>query len=147
MGAGGQVKNLEELYKRLHKDTEKLTESQERLNNAFKNFNTQHLMSGVEVFSKISAAGMQAAMVINSVKSIISAWQDEDMDPLEKFTTTLMGIGMIVPGAISSIQGISTVMNGIKASIAAFNNIQAVSNALTQEEIILNGSKIALKEK
>ena len=147
MGAGGQVKNLEELYKRLHKDTEKLTESQERLNNAFKNFNPQHLMSGVEVFSKISAAGMQAAMVINSVKSIISAWQDEDMDPLEKFTTTLMGIGMIVPGAISSIQGISTVMNGIKASIAAFNNIQAVSNALTQEEIILNGSKIALKEK
>jgi len=61
------------------------------------------MMSGVEVFSKISAAGMQAAMVINSVKSIISAWQDEDMDPLEKFTTTLMGISMIVPGVISSI--------------------------------------------
>lgn len=134
---GKNIEYLNGLYNKAGKSAENLANSQNHLNTALASFNPQHMMSGVEVFSKISAAGMQAAMVINSVKSIISAWQDEDMDPLEKFTTTLMGISMIVPGVISSIQGISTVMTALTAA-------HSLLNIQTQLGIGLNGEKIAV---
>ena len=100
-------------------------------------------MSGVEGLTKIASAGMQAGIVLNSMKTMINTLTNDDMDPFEKITTSLMSIGMIVPGVISSIRGVSSVIDALKASSAAYQVIQQASNALDMEGIVVKDKESA----
>lgn len=145
MGEGENAKKIDASYKNLNKSQQKLKDAQNRVNQAFQDFNPQHLMSGVEGLTKIASAGMQAGMVISSIKTMITSLADENMDPFEKITTSLMSVGMIVPGIISSLQGISTVIKAIAASSEAYQAIQAAGNVLTQAGIAVDSEASAVK--
>ena len=160
-GENNNVKKIDAAYKDFNKTQEQSKEAQDRVNAAFASFNPQHMMSGVEALTKITSAGTQAAMIINSIRTIMRAWTDENMDPMERFTTTLMSIGMIIPGVISSISGIASVINAVKASLEAYQMVEAATIALKQagitaitEEnakqaagIILKNSNLSVEEK
>lgn len=143
-GVGKQnLKEIETLYQKLFVDGEKLKDKQNQINNAFANFNPSHVMTIPEIFSKSASAIMQAAMMFNSIKTLLQTWADEDMDPMEKFTTSLMTVGMIVPGVMSGIQAVTGVINGLKAAKEALNIVQTASNALNEKEILVNGARRA----
>ena len=143
MGESKQVKQLEKEYSNLGKQQKLLEDQQNKLNSAFNNFNPSHVMTIPEIFSKSASAMMQAAMVFNSIKTLLQTWADEDMDPMEKFTTSLMTVGMIVPGVMSGIQAVTGVINGLKAAKEALNIVQTASNALNEKEILVNGARRA----
>ena len=142
-GEGNNAKKIKIAYEDLHKTQVKTEEAQKRVNDAFANFNPSHVMTIPEIFSKSASAGMQAAMVLNSIKTLLQTWTDEDMDPMEKFTTSLMTVSMIVPGVMSGIQAVTGVINGLKAAKESLNIVQTASNALNEKEIFVNGARRA----
>lgn len=143
MDESDAIKKLEQLYKNAGVHAQSLNDKQQQLNNAFANFNPSHVMTIPEIFSKSASAIMQAAMMFNSIKTLLQTWADEDMDPMEKFTTSLMTVGMIVPGVMSGIQAVTGVINGLKAAKEALNIVQTASNALNEKEILVNGARRA----
>ncbi|MBO7536102.1 MAG: hypothetical protein J6T34_03035 [Bacilli bacterium] len=72
---------------------------------------------------------MQTAMVITSIKSAFNALASEDMSPLEKFTTVLMSIGMIVPSTIGIMKGLQTIIQSVSASAAAYTIVMEANAA------------------
>jgi len=58
-------------------------------------------------------------MVITSIKSAINAITAEDMSPLERITTLLMSIGMIVPSTIGILNSLTKVTQGLTTALAA----------------------------
>ena len=83
--------------------TEELKRKQEALNKAYKDFHPEHVMTGLERLGKIAGIAGSISMVINSIKSLQNAFsEDVDMTPMERVSTILMGLSMLVPGLISA---------------------------------------------
>ncbi|MBO7079805.1 MAG: hypothetical protein J6W64_08370 [Bacilli bacterium] len=51
------------------------------------------------------------------------------MSPLEKFTTVLMSIGMIVPSTIGIMKGLQTIIQSVSASAAAYTIVMEANAA------------------
>jgi hypothetical protein len=50
-------------------------------------------------------------MLIQSIRSISDAWNNDDLTIGEKLTTTFMSISMIVPSLIGSVKSFNTVLS------------------------------------
>jgi hypothetical protein len=46
---------------------------------------------------------------------MIDAWSNADLSFGEKLSTTFMSLSMLIPGAIASIKGLNTVLEGTAA--------------------------------
>ena len=144
LGESNNVKKINTAYTNLNKEQKKLKDAQIKLNQAFENFNPKHVMGGVEALTKVASAGMQAGMVMQSVRSMFDALSNSDLSFGEKITTSLMSIGMIVPSVISALSTMKNVYYGAKAAIDAFKVSQEASNLVTEAGIALKGKKIAV---
>ena len=139
MGEGRQVREMQRAFSSLGKTQKELTQAQNQFNQAFQNFHPEHLVSGVEVFSKMAAGAMQASMAINSLKSIFATIDDDSISPFEKITSILLSFGTIVPSAISAFNNLKPVIESAKAATAQFNM------ALASHQILLDATASAEK--
>ena len=133
---------LEKEYSQLKTKTSELNTEQQKLNQAYANFNPSHILSTTEAFSQLASVGMQTAMVITSIKSAFNALTSEDMSPLERITTLLMSIGMIVPSTIGILNSLTKVTKGLTAALAAQAIVEQTSISL---EKIYTTEKIRAK--
>ena len=132
LGDEQNVKKLEASYKELHNTTQQLTDAQQILNNAIQNFNPQHVLTGVDAFTKLASAGMSAAMAINSIRSLFNALSNEDMSWGERLSAILMAVGMGFPAIMNSAKRFKEVFTGINSTITTYiTNTQAMEVANT----------------
>ena len=133
---------LEVILKRLKKEESELITVNEQLVNSLNNFNPTHFISGIERIAATASMMGQIAMMSSSIASMVSAWNNEDLSFGEKLTTTLMSMSMLIPGVISSVKGLNTVLEGtaLKESVISFV-IQK-----TNKDIDIQNAKILLSK-
>lgn len=102
-GQGGIADKIKTSFKEQKKVTDDLSASQERLKQAFANFQPAHNFTGVERMTAMASALSSVAMAAMSVKTIFSSWANEDMSFGEKLTSSLMGLGMLWPSLTGMI--------------------------------------------
>lgn len=102
-GQGGIVDKIKTSFKEQKKATDELSASQERLKQAFANFQPAHNFTGIERMTAMASALSSVAMAAMSVKTIFSSWANEDMSFGEKLTSSLMGLGMLWPSLIGMV--------------------------------------------
>lgn len=134
LGQGKTVDNIKNKFEQASKAQvkfdeagEKVTKTQNKVNEAVKAFNPKHIISGSEAFMKLASVAGQAAMAFNSVKSIFTTLNNEDISGIEKFTTVLMSVSMLIPTVISGGRDLIATINGLKASQAAYEATQRAS--------------------
>ena len=127
-GQGGLADKIIASYKEQKKATDDLSASEERLKQAFANFNPVHKSTGIEQITALGSALSSTAMMAMSLKSIFSSWANEDMSFGEKLTSSLMSFGMLIP----SVTG---VINGFGKAIDLVNIKQGMHAATTLEEM------------
>ena len=110
-----QIQNAEARKKK----QDEITAAIKRTNEEAKNLNFSHIMSGTEVFSTITSGLMQVGTTINSVRSLINAWNNDDLTFGEKVTQSLMAISMGASGVMSIISSVSKMNQSLSAIIAA----------------------------
>ena len=103
---------LEILLNRVVKEEEELQGINERLMQSLNNFNPTHLVSGIERLTQAAAAAGQVAMMVSSITSFLSTWNDENATIGEKLTTSLMSLSMLVPGLIGAFNSLNVVLQG-----------------------------------
>jgi hypothetical protein len=101
-------------------------------------------MRGTEAFTKMASAGMQVGMVMQSVRSLFTAWSNDDLSFGEKITTSLMSIGMIIPSVISAMSTLKEIYLASSAAIKAFQMANEASNLVTEAGIALKGQEVAV---
>ena len=129
---------LEKILKKIKKEEQSLIPIQEQLTNALNNFNPTHMISGIERLSAAAGALGQVAMMGQSISSMIDAWNNADLSFGEKLSTTFMSLSMLIPGVISSMKGLSTVLQGTTLHSWAY---VASIKAQTHSEIAAEGAK------
>jgi hypothetical protein len=70
-------------------------------------------MTGTEIFMTLSGTLTSAASSIMAFRSLVNAWQNDDITIGEKITQSLMSIGMIVPSVIGIISNIGKIRDDI----------------------------------
>ena len=130
MDNGKSTSMIEQNFHKMEIAISECDEAQKKLNQAYANFNPSHILSTTEAFSQLASVGMQAAMVITSIKSAINAITAEDMSPLERITTLLMSIGMIVPSTIGILNSLTKVTQGLTTALAAQAIVEQTSISL-----------------
>lgn len=127
-------KEFEAILKRLSKEEANLAKAQKELNNALVGFNPQHFITGTERIVAMASAMGQVAMMGQSISSMLSAWNNEDLTFGEKLTTTFMSLSMLIPGVISSFNSLKTMISGT-ALATALHDAALKKMGLTQDEI------------
>lgn len=148
MGQGASVTKIKKSYKDLAKEMEQLKQKQEAVNRAVKEFNPKHISGKIESITKVAAGFGQVAMSIQSARSMLETWNNEDMTTGEKLVSTLMSISMIVPSIIGSFKSFNSVLLGNQAiqlglSLAA----QKYAVAESQKVAAMSAEAIATKFK
>ena len=95
----------------VNQELEKLRQKQAQINQIVKDFNPTHVVTGLERVTQTAAGLGQIAMLIQSIRSIFDAWNNDDLSFGEKLTTTLMGLSMIIPSLIGSVKSFNTVLS------------------------------------
>lgn len=121
VGQGSKIKSLKADMKDLDKTIKELTASEERLKQAFANFNPTHNFTKIERITAMGSALSSTAMAAMSLKTIFTSWSNEDMSFGEKLTSSLMAIGMLIPSVSGAFKGLLTVMG--------LTNIQSLATA------------------
>ena len=147
LGQGTNINNLKNSYRDLNKDTTALTKAQEQLNAAIKGFNPTHTVSSIEQISKAAAGLGQTAMAISSIRSLLSAWNNDDLSIGEKLTTSMMSLSMIFPavtGAIKSFSSALQIANTVEmAKVIRAQQLFAIES---QELVTMKAKEIAKKK-
>ena len=97
--------------KKVNSELEKLRQKQAQINQVVKDFNPTHIVTGLERITQTAAGLGQIAMIIQSFRSMIDAWNNDDLSFGEKLTTTFMSISMFVPSAIGALKSFNTVLS------------------------------------
>ena len=104
-------------------------------------FDTSNLMVFSNGLSAIASGASKVAMAITALKSIGQIWSNEDADIVEKMSTILMSISMIIPvitGAMGALNTLTTAYNVLQEQ---GNNISLKSLVLGKKEIAQEGEK------
>ena len=129
---------LEKILKQIKQEEQNLIPIQKQLSNALNNFNPTHMVSGIERLSAAAGALGQVAMMGQSISSMVDAWNNTDLSFGEKLSTTFMSLSMLIPGVISSMKGLSTVLQGTTLHSWAY---VASVKAQTHSVIAAEGAK------
>ena len=127
-GQGGVVDKIKTSFKEQKKVTDELSSSQERLKQAFANFNPIHQFTGIERITAMGSALSSTAMAAMSFKTIFSSFANEDMSFGERLTSSLMALGMLIPSVIG-------MFNSFGKAIGFANIMQGIHAATTLEEM------------
>jgi len=90
------------------------------------------------MIAKAAAAAGSISMVIFSLKSLFTTLADPDTSGLEKLSTVLMSVSMIVPSTISAFKGISDVFKTIEINSQAAFIAEEKEAAVKAKLIALN---------
>ena len=137
MGQKSNVKNIRDQYQNLNKDSETLRQNQERLNAAINGFKPQHMSSGLEGIAKTAAGLGQVSMAIQSIRSMVQAWNNDDLSFGEKLTTTMMSISMLVPSVTGAIKSFA-------AALQFSTIVENTHTLITQKSLEAEASKLAV---
>lgn len=127
-----QVQNKSKEYQQSLEQTKK---KQQELNSFMSNFNPTHVVTGIERVTQAAAGLGQTAMLIQSFRSLIEAWNNDDLTFGEKLTTSFMSISMIVPSAMGAIRSFNTVLSAGDKTLLGQIALRRTSNALMQQEV------------
>lgn len=118
------------------------------MNRALASFNPTHVVTGIEQITKVAASLGQTAMVIQSLRSMFQAWQNDDLSIGEKITTSLMSVSMLVPGLIGIFNNLTTALNiSALAEEALAARILATTQANNQSIFSMSAKTLAQKTK
>ena len=144
IGQGGYFNKIEQGLNKVNEAEKKLADQQQRLNNLFAQFNPNGTITALGRVITAAAGLGQVAMLINSVKSAIQAWKNEDLSFGEKMVTTFMSLSMIIPSAVTAFQSLSKAFSlfNVVGNMAA-----AQIETLTAAEMAHAGSITASNQK
>ena len=147
MGEGKSVRAMQQAYKELQTDTEKLKQQQEQLNAAFAAFNPTHIVTGIERITATASLMGQVAMMATSLRSIFQAWSNDDLSFGEKLTTTLMSLSMIIPGVLSAYKSLTTVLQSVSLAESIYIKRLAAEKLTTEEAAAVRAALNTLRKK
>lgn len=152
----GQGKNVQQLikhYRELNKEQSELEKKQEALNRAVNNFNPKHEIKGIEKLVQTASGLGQVAMVAESIRSIFKSLNDDDLEPMEKLMTSLIGMSTIIPtvvntyGNLNRVFGISEYLSrGVAAATESYVASMKDYNDSMTAEILSKKLKISLDQ-
>lgn len=113
------------LAKMVQRGTEQIQKQNEVLNSFNHAIDTvQKIQSAVNVASSI-------AMSFGAVKSIITTFNDDDISVWDKFTSILMSLPMVLPGAISVMQTLKGIYSALTIAVQAETLAQSTNISVT----------------
>ena len=133
------ISNLEDGKKK----EKELIAIQDELNNKMNNFNPSHMIGGLERLTSAASAMGSMAMMGQSISSMIDSWSNADLSFGEKLSTTFMSLSMLIPGTISAVKGLNTVLQGT----ALQQNLVSAAMKLTTKDTEIAAAKTILLTK
>jgi hydroxypyruvate isomerase len=114
------------------------------LKQAFANFNPTHNFTNIERITAMGSALSSTAMAATSLKTIFTSLANEDMSIGERLTSSLMGLGMVIPSLIGMFNnfgkalGFANIMQGINAAktLESMTATTALTSAKSAEQLV-----------
>ena len=101
-------------------------------------FNITHVQRGIETITRSAAAAGSIAMLTSSFKNLFSTLQDSNASGLEKFSSILMSISMIIPSAITGFSNLDKAVQGFEAWSSKLSEGTEISEQITKLENTIN---------
>lgn len=139
IGLRDNVRGYKNSVKELTEAEKELKVAQDAVNQAVANFNPTHTASGIETFTKLASVAGQTAMAINSVRSMVQAWNNDDLSAGEKLTTSLMSVSMLVPTTVNGLNTLKSALTSTETWNFTSTILQS-NNALKAFNASLGGS-------
>lgn len=127
---GKSVAELKQMFLELNQTEEEAEENAKTLKAQLDSFNPQHVITMSEAFGNLAGSVMSAYAIINSVKSVITSLNDEDLSAWEKFGAVISGIMVIGPNIAAlgkSATNLGTFIKGLKGATSAAKGMAAAS--------------------
>lgn len=106
---GKSVAELKQMFLELNQTEEEAEENAKTLKAQLDSFNPQHVITVSEAFGNLAGGIMSCYTIINSVKSVITSLNDEDLSAWEKFGAVISGIMVIGPNIAALGKSMKTV--------------------------------------
>ena len=139
------VDDLIEAEDSLKYKTEEISNEQNRLaeqgNILAQNFQNTSIRVATtgDVFTATAGAISGIAMSISSLIGLFDVWSNEDMSMGDKLLSTFTSLGLVIPMAISSFKGLSTVLQGVQLNTGL---LKILNTGLGESFLSLNGVQL-----
>lgn len=132
---GKSVAELKQIFIELGLSEEQAEENAKTLKTQIDSFNPQHVITVSEAFGNLAGGIMSCYTIINSVKSVITSLNDEDLSAWEKFGAVISGIMVIGPNIAAfgkSIKAVGTFATSTVPALGALSGkIAATGTSIT----------------
>ena len=134
---GKEIDEISMKMKQLRTNTQQAEAKARTLQKLFNEFNPMHTIRMSEALGSLTGMMSNAVMIGNSLKSMFNAITNPDLSGWERFSTILTGLTMIIPSAISLLNGLGTVLTWIRTVETAS------TTAIHQQTIARNANIVA----
>lgn len=132
---GKSVIELKQMFLELNQTEEEAEENAKTLKAQIDSFNPQQVITVSEAFGNLAGSVMSAYAIINSVKSVITSLNDEDLSAWEKFGAVILSIMVIGPNIAAfgkSIKAVGTFATSAVPALGALSGkIAATGTSIT----------------
>ena len=106
-------------------------------------FNIQFMATQV---TNLASAFMSLSFVMMSVRSLIDIFNNEDMDPFEKFEQILMNVSMIAVMGVPMIGQFRTAVSALGNGLFAYAQKQILATAALEADNVVKTQNLTLTE-
>lgn len=127
---GKSIAELKQMFIELGDSVDKAEENAKTLKALEEKFNPQPVVTVSEAFGDLAGGIMNCYTILNSVKSVITSLNDEDLSAWEKFGAVISGIMVIGPNIAAlgkSATNLGTFIKGLKGATSAAKGMAAAS--------------------